>query len=104
MSDIPERAAWLDHEVTFVSSPSMFEITRLGLENDSVFLLERQVNLRYDRGGGAAMIVVRNVEIVSTNEETGDINFRINGITNFVQPWDTGGSHLDPQGSWHEIA
>jgi hypothetical protein len=99
MSDeIPERAAWLDHEVQYITVPSLFEMDRLGLKIDDVILIEKQVDLHLDKSLSTAVIVVKNIEVVAIDEAAREMSYRVSGITKYQQQWEVGGAHLTPSG------
>lgn len=93
MTDIPERAAWLDHEIEWFDKPPAFEVSRLGLDKADVVLLEGQVGFVYYRDGHIT-VVVRDVEITGANPVTGQFSYGIVGESQFSQGWEFGGASL----------
>jgi len=97
--EIPERAAWLDHEVAFIGYPSIFEVDRLGLDVDDLILLENQVDLHLDRKAKAAIIVVKSIEPVEIDEENKQMSYIITDVKKYIQHWEVGGTHLKTAGT-----
>lgn len=92
MSEIPERAAWLDHPVAWIDEISMFEVERLGIGD--VILSEGQVFMGINSSRDVAEISVKSVQIVGADEAAKKIVYRVVGETRFTQPWDIGGVNL----------
>jgi hypothetical protein len=90
------RAAWLDHEISWIEIPSLFELERLGLSAVDVVLIEDQVDLTHDDETGDGIITVKNIEIVAMDRQNRQLSYRIRGSTRFAQPWDVGGTNLSP--------
>jgi hypothetical protein len=97
-----KRAAWLDHEIQWVKEPSMFELERLGLMNNDVILITDQVDLLHDGKGGAASIIVKEIDIVSIDEESRQMSYRIRGQNVINQLWSFGGANLSSVKDRHE--
>jgi len=90
--EIPERAAWLDHPVKWHSRQWREEVERLGI--GGVVLPDGQVEMLYSHGNGTAQITVSHPEIVKIDRESGQVYYKIVGLTRFAQPWDLGGANL----------
>lgn len=92
MSEIPERAAWLDHPVVWVDDISLFEVERLGIGD--VVLSEGQVSMGVNPNRDTAEILIKSIEVVGVNHESQKLVYRVTAETRFTQPWDIGGVNL----------
>lgn len=80
-------------------SPFAQEVIKLGL-GDSPFLVpEKQVQARFgiDQTGQSRIVIyVQDISVEDINHDTGMIRYNVVGHRQFTQPWDPGGSYLDP--------
>jgi len=89
-----KRAAWIDNEVTWISTPSIFEVKRLGLDKTDVILLDNQVTVVRNPATGEGMITVRYIEVDNVDGNRGELSYRVKGEVRLAQQWDVGGVNL----------
>ena len=83
-----------------ITDPLPEEVIKLGL-GDSPFLLPHdQVNAQFgvdDTGRNKIVLYVNHIDVLSMDPITKSVKYRVVGLKQYVQNWDVGGSHLEPQ-------
>lgn len=89
----------MEHNLEVNTDPLPAEVIRLGL-GDSPFLLPHdQVKSQFgvdDEGNRKIVLHVNHIDVLSMDPVTKQVKYRIVGLQQYVQNWDTGGSHLAP--------
>jgi len=82
------------------TSPWSEEIIRLGLEDTPFLIPDEQVKVRYgitEAGENKLVIYVHDIEVVSMDPDAKNVRYRVIGLRQYMQNWDTGGAYLDPK-------
>jgi hypothetical protein len=80
--------------------PLVHEIVKLGLE-DSPYLIpgeQVQSSLGVDSSGQSRIVIyVKDIEVQEVDSVGQQVRYKVVGLRQLTQPWDLGGSYLDPR-------
>ena len=85
---------------TLDTSPLPQEVIKLGLADAPFLLPDDQVKVSYgqtETGENKLVIYVHDIEVLAMDPASKNVRYRVIGLRQYMQNWDTGGSYLDPQ-------
>lgn len=80
--------------------PLVQEVIKLGLQDSPYLIPGEQVQAQFgiDENGDARLVIyVKDIEVLNIDPVSRQVKYKIVGLRQFVQPWDPGGSYLDPK-------
>jgi hypothetical protein len=91
----------MEHNLEIVTEPLPEEVIMLGLGDTEFLVPQEQVKAKFgmvsEEGVTKLVIYVQDIEVLAMDPVSKQVRYRVTGFRQYMQPWDLGGSMLNPE-------